>query len=894
MDLSPIERRIAMLAFEKSVKLGMDLAAAEHELAGLVSPENAKSVRVEYEMAANIIRRLDDDAIIAGRNLAWYKPGADGKFFAEVRKQLLNTLPAEVVEQVSARADQVLGAGENPRKESFQTRGLVIGYVQSGKTTSFISLAAKAADAGYKLIIILSGITDNLRTQTQDRVDSTLVGDLVQDWRRLTTSDSDFAPIGKPDPDLNPTNSQPVVVVIKKNPSRLQALVDWLDSAGKPLMAQTPIMIIDDEADQATPNTEKERDRTSRINGLLLKLAQHNRTAYVAYTATPFANLLMDATASENLYPTDFLISLPEPEGYIGTSRMFGRDRLNADDTHVAGLPVIRRVPEDESKLLLKESKDGATADLADDSSLSSALTWFLMATAARRFRAGKVQHSSMLVNISALSDSHFRTQRRLDDMLDRLRDQLERNSGVLRDRLAHQWADEGARFSAKSEGLEAVEFDAVWDGLKDVLSRTHVVVDNYKSVERLSYSDESPETVVVVGGNTMSRGLTLEGLTSSYFLRQSRTYDTLLQMGRWFGFRPGYGDLIRVWMPKLLEEWFRDLALVEAEIRDEIRKYAPIVVDGEIYGAEVTPLQVGVRIRQHPAMAVVSPQKARFAKQVSLSYAGTAQQTLIFESDDETKMRHNITAVRRLAERSGGPEATVEFASGRRGFRGVSAASVIEFLKDYEVHTESRSFLPPLMTDYIAMENDANALTSWNVVIEGTHIEHAESTVDLGVGSPVATVTRSRRGAVTGGARLGVLAGGGHRLLDLEDPELYAEAMRTKAVSNTDPGAYRFKQKHRIDDGTIVIYPIRKDSSKLIGGEPYESADLAAADHVMGVTIYFPGHRGFHSTVQYIGANLPDLLEEDPEELAEAEELLAADARDEAELSVQKAGSDE
>lgn len=894
MALTPMERRIAMLAFENSVKLGKDLATAERELAALIQDENAKAIRVEFEMAANIIRRFDDDAIIAGRNLAWYKPRADGKFFAEVRKQLLKSLPVEVVDQVSARADQVLGAGENPRKESFQTRGLVLGYVQSGKTTSFISLAAKAADAGYKLIVILSGITDNLRTQTQDRVDATLVGDLVQDWRVLTTSEDDFAPIGKPDPDLNPKNSQPVVIVIKKNPARLQALVDWLGSAGKPLIAQTPIMIIDDEADQATPNTQKERDRTSRINGLLLKLAQHNRTAYVAYTATPFANLLMDATASENLYPSDFLISLPEPEDYIGTSKMFGRDRLNADDAHIDGLPIVRHVSEDESKLLLKESKSGDAADLPDGSSLASALAWFLMATAARRFRASKVRHSSMLVNISALSDSHFRSKRRLDAMLDGLRDEIKMDSSALRDRFERQWSSEASRFPSESAGLAPVHFDAVWDGLPDVLDRTHVVVDNYRSTERLSYSDESPETVIVVGGNTMSRGLTLEGLTSSYFLRESRSYDTLLQMGRWFGFRPGYADLIRVWMPKLLEDWFRDLALVEAEIRDEIRKYAPIVVDGQIYGAEVTPLQVGVRIRQHPAMAVVAPQKARFAKQVSLSYAGTAQQTLIFESDDEAKMGHNIDAVRRLAERSGGAEKTVKFASSRRGFRGVTGNSVIEFLNDYEVHPESRSFVPQLMTDYIEKENEANALTSWNVVFEGSHADPADSSVDLGIGARVATVTRSRRGAVAGGARLGVLAVGGHRLLDLEDAELYAEAMRNSETASSDTGAYRFKQKNRIDDGLIVIYPIDKDSAKVVGGKREESADLAAADHVIGVTIYFPGHRGFHSTVQYIGANLPDLILEDPEELAEADELLDADARDEAELSNQKAGEDE
>lgn len=877
--------------FADLVSNGYSLEAAEKRLAAVLDADDAISVRARYEMKANVIRLLEDESAIIDPSVnAWYRPEGDGRFFAATRLKLGRDLPAHVVAQVSDRADQVLGSLANPRSERFSSRGLVIGYVQSGKTTSFISLAAKAADAGYKLIIILSGLTDNLRTQTQYRVDTTLIGDLAGDWRALTTQDSDFQNSGKPDADLNRKNGQPCVAVVKKNPSRLQALIDWLERGSSSLVKQTPILIIDDEADQATPNTAKGKDRATKINSLLRTLAGYPKAAYVAYTATPFANLLMDAQSSSDLYPRDFIVSLPEPDGYVGTSRMFGRDRLGEGGQELEPLDVVRDVTDDEARLLQSEARSGDVSGALEADALRDAVSWFLLATTARRIRSGETKHSSMLVNISSLSDSHFRTGARVQGMLQGIDAQLMEDDSGLRETLTALWERELEQLPPEEVGEAEVPFDEIWLRFAETLRSTIVIVDNYRSPQRLVYTDEDPLTVIVVGGNTMSRGLTLEGLISSYFLRTSRTYDTLLQMGRWFGFRPGYLDLVRVWMPRLLQQWFRDLALVEAEIREEIRRYAPVIVNGEVVGGEVRPNQIAVRIRQHPAMAVVAAAKARHMQKVSLSYSGQVAQTILFESDDAAAMDANIEATKQFfdAIRSGGGE-EITFPSGRRGFAEVRAESIIEFLRNYSVHPEARAFLPDKIVEYIEKELRANGLRTWNVVVAGVNGAGTEHAYDIGLATPVGLIRRTRRGTADSGARIGALVSGGDRILDVRDDALYRDAAATEA-SSKDKRARLWKEDHGLRDGLLVIYPIDMNSQRLVNGEVDTKVSLRAAQHVIGLGVFFPPNVGAHSAVEYVAAALPEWNLED-EEAAEAE-ALAADERDSERMHAQESES--
>lgn len=881
---------MAKKLFETQLELGRstDEAAFELEKFGI---ERAVilDIQLRVEQEGNRIKAHGDAAVFDPSGESWYFPqGGDHKFFAQVRERLEKDLGKAVANDVSDAADQILGSCGNPHRSSFDNRGLVVGYVQSGKTTSFMSLAAKAVDYGYKFVIILSGMTDNLRSQTQDRVDDVLVGKHKAEWHALTSKEHDFVGHVGAEAILNPNNGQGVLAVVKKNPGRLRRLVKWLNQAQAQTVT-TPILVIDDEADQATPNTAKARDRASRINGLLRQLVSFPKVSYVAYTATPFANLLMDTEAKDDLFPRDFIVSLPEPDGYMGTTQLFGRTSLSSESEEFAPKRVISYVSDEESSEVLKNLKSLDGPKITQGSGFSAAILWFLIATAARRIRDQKSKHSSMLVNVSPLADVHFNLQSAIDSYLLELKSLAEDD---LKPMLRTVWDQQEAEATARAESLEPVDFESAAAGAVEVLGQVKTVVDNYKSDNRLYYGQESAETVIVIGGNTMSRGLTLEGLISSYFLRSSRTYDTLLQMGRWFGFRPGYTDLPRVWMTTEMSSWFADLALIEAEIREQIRAYAPAVVDGKVIPGHHKPTEVAVKIRQHPSMAVVAPNKARFAKRVSVSLSEKKLQTTVFESKDAEVLLDNQNSVRQLFEDASANSVPLHrFGSGRLGLAGVSAGEVVSFLRQYHLHPGTRTFDIDLIADYLKKENQANGLNEWNIVVEGSHLDagaHPErASLELGLPNPVVTVNRSRRVSEFGAANIGALITENHRNLDTLTSEDAASltkyvASRGKSAS-VDRAILDWKRENNHDRGLLVIYPIDKDSTyalaKVEGKD--ERFALDADEHVIGIALFFPPARGPESMVEFVAAAASDALIDPDEEIAEAE-AISADEEDE------------
>ena len=257
---------------------------------------------------------------------------------------------------------------------------------------------------------------------------------------------------------------------------------------------------------------------------------------------------------------------------------------------------------------------------------------------------------------------------------------------------------------------LKDVSWEEVSSHLSEVLSGLRMVVDNYQSAERLSYPPGDPQTIVVIGGNTLSRGLTLEGLVCSYFVRSANAYDTLLQMGRWFGYRPGYGDLVRIWMTADLEGWFFDLATVEAEIRQQIARY-------EAEG--LTPEQLPVKIRTHPAMVVTAAAKMRDDVVADISYGGQREQTILFNQTDPEWLRNNIEATAQLfrdAEAAGAP--AEDGALGGIVFRNVPVHVVTAFLRTYRFHERAERLKPDLLTGYIEQQNRHNSLLTWNIAV--------------------------------------------------------------------------------------------------------------------------------------------------------------------------------
>lgn len=866
---------------------GMTLQGAQTALA-YAPGELVHAGRLLYENRLNLIKDFPDPEILAEKERRagfWYSgPRNDDVVWPTLKSRLLEELPEAAVDGVDAASSKVIGLGSPPGKESIKTRGLVLGYVQSGKTTNFMSVVAKAADVGYRLIIVLTGTTENLRTQTQDRINDYLIKPCNSIWNPLTSVDLDFSMTTPADAILSNTSMRSIAVV-KKNPARLRRLHKWIKTASVTTRQNCPILIIDDEADQASIDVGTKRQST--INGLIRDLLSNPKAAYIAYTATPFANLLIDPSVEHDLYPRDFIVDLPRPDNYFGAERIFGQlEGESLEDSVDDGLDVVRLISESEvdgvrpprNKTLLEQW----SPEVPD--AMDAAIRWFLLATAARRLRAGKVAHSSMLIHTSMLAGAHEKTAEAVVDHLDGLRAGLVNEAPAAFDIFRDLWDSESARVTADSFGNQPIAFDDLMPHLIETARASKVIVDNYQSNDRLEYDKDHPQTAIVIGGNTLSRGLTLEGLTSSYFVRASSAYDTLLQMGRWFGYRVGYEDLIRIWMSSELKSWFFMLSVVEAEIRAEI----------QVYEAEgKTPAELPVKIRTHPQMSVTSAAKMRSAVKAQVSYSGRRVQTIMFKEDDQGWLKENITATKTLFERliSEGHDEN-ELDASRRGFRDVSADHILNLLASYQVHEAAKSIDKDAIRRYIEKERAEGDLKRWDVVLMEPY--NGEEELDLGLKGKVRLLRRKKMYIPSddGTANLKAIASTSDRVADLGvDLDFLRKSLNLKSTDKiTDRQLLQFRQLRQTErTGLLCIYPIGKESDPDPGKSaqgPVENrrVPLSAAADVIGLCFMFPDSRNPRSAVDYIAAKVDaEYLE------ALEEELEAADKLDEA-----KAAEDE
>jgi len=861
---------------------GMTLQGAQAALT--YAPDDlVHAGRVIYEKRLNLIKEIPDPGILAEKERKvgfWYSgPRQDDVIWPILRTRLLQELPEAAVEGVDSASSKVIGLGSPPGKDSISTRGLVLGYVQSGKTTNFMSVVAKAADVGYRLIIVLTGTTENLRTQTQDRLNDYLIEPCSSIWHPLTSVDIDFSVTTPADAILsNP--SMRSIAVVKKNPSRLRRLHKWIKTASATTRQNCPIFIIDDEADQASIDVGTKRQST--INGLIRDLLSNPKAAYIAYTATPFANLLIDPRVEQDLYPRDFIVDLPRPANYFGAERIFGQlEAESLEDSVDDGLDVVRLISDTEVDAVRpprnKTLLDQWSPEVPDG--MDAAIRWFLLATTARRLRAGKVAHSSMLIHTSMLAGAHEKTAEAVVDHLDGLTAELINGGQGAVDLFRELWEAESARVKADAFGNQSIAFDDLIPQLVKTARATKVIVDNYQSNDRLVYDKEHPQTAIVIGGNTLSRGLTLEGLTSSYFVRASTAYDTLLQMGRWFGYRAGYEDLIRIWMTSELKSWFLMLSIVEAEIREEI----------QVYEAEgKTPAELPVKIRTHPQMSVTSAAKMRSAVKAQVSYSGRRVQTIMFNEEDKDWLESNIKATKDLFEHLiGEGHHEDELNAARRGFRDVSADEILSFLDSYKVHDAAKSIDKDAIRRYIEKERAEGDLKRWDVVL--MEPLHGDEELDLGLVGKVRLLRRKKMyiPSEDGTANLKAIASTSDRVADLDiGLDFIRKSLNLKSTDKiTDRQLLQFRQLRQATDrkGLLCIYPIAKksdpelDSSELKPAENRRVPLLAAAD-VIGLCFMFPDSRNPRSVVDYVAAKVDtEYLE------ALEEELEAADKMDEA-----------
>ena len=727
------------------VRGGMSPDDASRRLSTFAEADAVDAALREFARRTGRVRTLKDPRSLRRKDLIdWYTgPESEDRYWWGFRKQLIHEGWNEdpQISDLDQASTKVLSLMQPPGLPAVKTRGLVVGYVQSGKTANFTGVAAKACDVGYKFVIVLGGVIENLRRQTQRRLDRQLIGPTHDDWFALTDASKGFTrPPGRASAFLTEKHDLKILCVVLKQHRRLRYLIDWLRSAGDEVLRRCPVLILDDEADQASVNAARNSDERTAINRLIVEaLDTLPKVAYVGYTATPFANVLVNPVDMADVYPRDFIVDLDKPRRHFGPEDIFGREPIDADEDDVStdGLDMVREVPVDELGDLQPKGRNAA-ADFYPSvtPSLDEALRYFLLATAARRIRGQGDQHSTMLIHTTFYASPHLRFQPVVEAHLRRIRGAFTR--GDADDSLRELWDRESRTpgVTAAEFDLPPVTFDELLRELPAVLADVEVIVDNARSMRRLEYGEE-PVTCVVIGGNTLSRGLTLEGLVVSFMVRTLSAYDSVLQAGRFFGYRPGYGDLPRLWMTRELEQDFRDLARVEAEIRADVRRYEM---------ENLTPEEFAVRIPTHPKLAVTSALKMQHAVEGRVSYSGRRLQTIMFAHRDRDWLAGNLQAGRDLVARLRDVGHQPEQLPGRWLFEGVSADEVLDFIASYSFHHRSFEFRRKgLIADYVQAQRERGALEHWNLAVVSRRSGAPLGRLDLGLPQEVPLLNRAR-----------------------------------------------------------------------------------------------------------------------------------------------------
>ena len=703
------------------------------------------------------------------------------------------TWKSHQVDSVAAESLRILEKITPVTRTEYQSRGLVVGYVQSGKTASFTAVAARAADVGYRLIIVLSGIHDSLREQTQARLNRELV-EVGDHWVTLTDGDNDFKVPPNPD-GFAPTGT--VLIVAKKIVPVLRRIDEWI-SLVEDRMENIPLLLIDDEADQASINSKgNRRDATvsekedtdekanpdtapTQTNALIRSILHRcKRASYLAYTATPFANLFInpeayDSEVGHDLFPRDFVVQLPRPDGYTGTEELFGAAAHDRDvlrtvaDEDVVHLRPSRRKKRDPI-LLQQENKL--------PQSLCDALLAFCIAGSIRTLRGISGKPHTMLVHVSHEQKDQIRIGNAIQIQIRAWRASEDVQTGSLFNPMRAAWGDFGK--VSLPEGI--TDQDVIAGAITVLRLLDDVSVLNSTTGENLRYEERPDCHLIAVGGNRLSRGLTLEGLTIAYFLRTTTMVDSLLQMCRWFGFRTGYGDLIRIWTTRVIADWFVELAVVEQSLRDSILRL-------EREGRR--PDQMQIAIKAHSHLMLTSAAKSRMADVVTKSWSSQCPQTILLPLTNPIVLNNNLKVTADLLTNHA---PTVDRYGGSISYD-VPAFSIITFLRQYRNHPDASAFVSDEIADWIEQRNEVGEVCRWTIFVASPDRDRRAI-----IGHRTYGLVQRRPAGVSG---IGILVDPRHEGIDLANgPDVYwkgnslnAQAMRASRSST---------------NGLLLIYPL-------------------------------------------------------------------------------------
>lgn len=896
-------------ALGDTISIAQTLLRNEKDKAEITPTIIAEKVRVAANiLAASSSESIDQEAAVAelirrfshwiGKSatledkvghVAWLNASRkrEWRYWQRYRTFLERRIADDVVESLNESSDDILGLLEDPKREgAWGRRGLVVGHVQSGKTGNYSGLVCKAADAGYKVIIVLAGMHNNLRSQTQIRMEESFLG------YETSANRDPGKPIGvaefDSDPKIHPhcattradngdfnaavarnfaisPEERPWLFVVKKGKPVLTQLLKWIrghvaDSTdpvtGRRIVTNLPLLIIDDESDNASVDTGEqlfnedgtpdEDHQPKAINSLIRQILHaFSKSAYVGYTATPFANIFIHrngTTTDEgpDLFPQSFIINLAAPSNYIGPSRLFGRRTI---DGRIGGLPLSRDVddhynPVDGSGWMPpKHKKEHVPVYQGQEvvpPSLREALCSFVIACAVRICRGQGTQHSSMLIHVTRLVKVQGEVFQQVDDAMKRMRQRILRgvDSEELLIQLKTLWESDFIPTSSTVTKLmpeadiprEMPSWSEILAVLPDVLADIVVRPINGTAKDALDYSENQAKglKVIAIGGDKLSRGLTLEGLCTSYFVRTTKMYDTLMQMGRWFGYRPGYVDLCRLYTTGDLVEWFGHIADASEELREE---FDTMVLRG------ATPLDYGLKVQSHTVLTVTSPLKMRNAETLSLTYSGSSAQTVAMFRDPE-QLGPNLAATDKLISAMGSPLETVisrkrDEASDdwRRSslWRDVSSELIVDFLGSYLTHPRATSANSAVLAEFIKKMNDQNELMQWTVALvsEG----HPGKSHKFSSGLEISSFPSRSDTGVAGRYSIGVLTDPSDEAIDLAYAPWKKALEMTLAVWKPDPARNRItpptrpsgkmirelrgSAKDDLNRGVLLLYPL-------------------------------------------------------------------------------------
>jgi len=804
MPETDINQRVVIIAqnlLQDELKSGMtiDLINRQIESALMMKPSWKEQVDIEF-VRNELIRRFSQfigkSKLLKSEenHVAWLNAARkqDWRYWQRYREFLEEKLPIQSVDALDEVTDEILELLEEPRREgAWDRRGLVVGHVQSGKTSNYTGLICKAADAGYKIIIVLAGMHNNLRAQTQMRLDEGFLGyethpspddtqpigvskfdqgqDIRPNYATNRTEKGDFNAAIARHLGIKP-EQRPWLFVIKKNKSVLERLYRWLRNhvadfedpdSKRRIITQLPLLLIDDEADNASVDTRQqmlkedgtpdEEHNPTAINSLIRKiLFSFARSAYVGYTATPFANIFIHdkgetKTEGPDLFPASFIINLASSSEYIGPVRVFGQRGTQGRES---SLPLLREVADfanadGETGWMPSGHKSSHIArykgkDTFPDS-LREAINSFILACAIRNLRGQENEHSSMLVHVTRfnavqqqvfeqidqyLSEIKQRIRRKIEHqpILDQLKSLWEKDFTPTHREVLQQMAITRQLYSsmASDSDMQLPTWTDIESELNYVIQDIKIRMINGKAKDVLDYADQKGTglKVIAIGGDKLARGLTLEGLCVSYFLRASRMYDTLMQMGRWFGYRPGYLDICRLYTSEELVEWFEHITDASEELREEFEYMA---------ANNYTPKDYGLKVQSHPILLVTSPLKMRSTKEIRLSFSGELLETVVFHKSSNER-KHNLEACRELIRKMGKPSA--KNPEQRRGetkqvwtgycWDNVSPEKIIHFLQAYKTHPDAHKVKSELLAKFIEGMNTLRELNSWTVILIG------------------------------------------------------------------------------------------------------------------------------------------------------------------------------